>query len=468
MLPLTMLIAAVISIPLGILAATRRGSWLDRVAGGAAVFGVAAPSFCIALFILLVLVWMFGWLPPLDVSLEQLFWSALVLGIFSGALMIRVIRSSIVEVLDREAIGPPGPGSGPPVGACLVRCLGNVLISGPALFGGFLAGAVVVELMFLVPGIGLLLINAVFRGDFPVVQGVVMVAAAMVVIVLVISLVAGFLLRQLEPGAAARSAGEVPVRAADTGPETPSPSGPWRMPWVSLVVLGILILASLFAPFIAPHDPMQISMENRLSPPGGGHPLGTDPLGRDILSRLIYGARTSLGVALLTLIPVGVVGGGLGLVSGYLGGRADAIIMGATDNILAFPLIFLAILVMAALGPSFWTVAMAVTLVLWPRVARATRDEVMAVRTGGHLNPFRAFNAVMALLTLHIGLAILLEATLSFLGVGMPPPAPSWGSMLAAGREYLIATPWLAVFPGLALAGVTVALLASPFRWWKI
>ena len=116
MLPLTMLIAAVISIPLGILAATRRGSWLDRVAGGAAVFGVAAPSFCIALFILLVLVWMFGWLPPLDVSLEQLFWSALVLGIFSGALMIRVIRSSIVEVLDREAIGPPGPGSGPPVG----------------------------------------------------------------------------------------------------------------------------------------------------------------------------------------------------------------------------------------------------------------------------------------------------------------------------------------------------------------
>ena len=461
MLPITMLIAGVISIPLGILAATHRRSDLDRAVGGAAVFGFGVPSICLAIFVILVLVWLFGWLPPLSVGLRQLFWPAFVLGILSGSVMIRVIRSSIVEVLDREAMDLPGFDSGPPVGACLVSCLGNVLISAPALFGGFLAGAVVVEIVFVVPGIGRLLIEAALRNDFPIVEGVVMVAAGMMAIVLGFSLIAGLLVRCLEPRAPPESASDRYAYVADTVPETSFASGPWRVPWVSLIVLGILILTAIVAPIIAPFDPHQASPAHWLASPGDGHLLGTDHIGRDVLSRLIYGARTSLSLALLTLIPVGVVGGGLGLVSAYAGGKMDAIIMGAVDNMLAFPLILLAILALMAWGPGFGTVAIAVSLALWPKVARVTRDEVTALKTGINLHPSRVFNAVMALLTLHIGLAILLEATLRFLGVGAPTPQPSWGSMLAASRSYLIIAPQLVIFSGLALTVVTVALLAS-------
>lgn len=471
LLPLTMFFAAAISIPLGILAAARRGSWFDRVAGGAAAFGVGAPSFWVALILLSVFVLSLRWFPtpPLGGGgLQHLILPSLVLGMLSGAVLIRVIRSSIVEVLDRPAIGPTGLDSEPPVAACLARCLGNLLIWTPALFGGFLAGAVVVELVFLIPGIGILLAQAVIQRDFPVVEGVVMAVAGMMAIVLGLSLAAGFLVRWLESEAATRSDSEVSARPWDTSQETPSPSVPLRVPWVAVVVLVILILAAVFAPLIAPHDPLQTSEANRLLSPGDGHPLGADKLGRDILSRLIYGARTGLAVALLSLIPVGVVGGGLGLVSAYAGGKADTIIMGAVDNILAFPLILVAVLAMAALGSGTLNIVVAATLALWPKVARVTRDEATALKAGGNLDPPRVFSAVMTLLTLHVGLAILLEATLSFLGVGTPQPQPSWGSMLAEARELLLVAPRLVVFPGLALTVVTVALLASPFRWWKI
>ena len=458
LLSLTMILAVAVSIPVGVLAAARRGSLIDRVVGRAAVLGVGVPGFWLALMLVLVL------RPSWGSPMSELVLPSLVLATFTGAVMVRIIRSSIVEVLDGEDNGS-SLGNGLPAGACLLRCFGNLLIWAPALFGGFLAGAIVVETVFLVPGIGWLAVNAVHGRDYPVIQGVAMAAAGMAVIVLGFSLVASLLLRRLEARAAARPASGQSVGTEDINPPM---SIARKVPWVPLTVIGFLLVVAVLAPIMAAHDPLQVSVSDRLSSPGAGNLLGTDVLGRDILSRLLYGTRASLAVALLSLIPVAVVGGGLGLLSGYVGGKFDTIITGALDNIPAFPLLLFAILVTVAFGPGLMSLVIAVTLVLWPRNARAVRDEVAALKASGDFSLSIAINPIIALLTLHFGLSILMEATLSFLNLGIQPATPSWGSMMAESIQDIRAAPWVAIFPGLALTAVTVTMIASPFRWSKI
>ena len=422
------------------------------------MLGVGVPSFWLALMLVLVL------RPSRDGPMSELVLPSLVLATFTGAVMVRIIRSSIVEVLDGEDNGS-SLGNGLPAGACLLRCLGNFLIWAPALFGGFLAGAIVVETVFGVPGIGRLTVSAVHVRDYPVIQGVAMAAAGMAVIVLGFSLVASLLLRGLEARAAARPASGQSVGTEDINPPM---SIARKVPWVPLTVIGFLLVVAVLAPIMATHDPHQLSIVDRLSSPGAGNLLGTDVLGRDILSRLLYGTRSSLAVALLSLIPVAVLGGGLGLLSGYAGGNVDKVITGALDNIPAFPLLLFAILVTVAFGPGLMSLVIAVTLVLWPRIARAVRDEVAALKASGDFSLSIAINPIIALLTLHFGMSILMEATLSFLELGIQPATPSWGSMMAESMQDIQAAPWVAIFPGLALTAVTITMIASPFRWSKI
>ncbi len=458
LLPLTMILTAAVSIPVGVLAAARRGSLIDRVVGRAAVLGVGVPSFWLALMLVLVL------RPSWGSPMSELVLPSLVLATFTGAVMVRIIRSSIVEVLDGEDNGS-SLGNGLPAGACLLRCLGNLLIWAPALFGGFLAGAILVETVFGAPGIGWLTVNAVHTRDYPVLQGVATAAAGMAVIVLGFSLVASLLLRRLEARAAARPASGQSVGTEDINPPM---SIARKVPWVPLTVIGFLLVVAVLAPIMATHDPLQVSIVDSLSSPEAGHLLGTDVLGRDILSRLLYGTRSSLAVALLSLIPVAVLGGGLGLLSGYVGGKFDTIITGALDNIPAFPLLLFAILVTVAFGPGLMSLVIAVTLVLWPKIARAVRDEVAALKARGDFSLSIALNPIIALLTLHFGMSILMEATLSFLDLGIQPDTPSWGSMMAESMQDIQAAPWVAIFPGLALTAVTVTMIVSPFRWSKI
>ena len=458
LLPLTMILAAAVSIPVGVLAAARRGSLIDRVVRGAAVLGVGVPGFWLALMLVLVL------RPSWGGPMSELVLPSLVLATLAGAVMVRIIRSSIVEVLDSEDNGS-SRGNGLPVRACLVRGFGNFLIWAPALFGGFLAGAILVETVFGAPGIGRLAVSAAQTRDYPGLQGVATAAAGMAVIVLGFSLVASLLLRRLEARAAARPASGQSVGTEDINPPM---SIARKVPWVPLTVIGFLLVVAVLAPIMATHDPLQVSVSDSLSSPGAGHLLGTDVLGRDILSRLLYGTRSSLAVALLSLIPVAVVGGGLGLLSGYAGGNVDKVITGALDNIPAFPLLLFAILVTVAFGPGLLSLVIAVTLVLWPRIARAVRDEVAALKARGDFSLSVAINPIIALLTLHFGLSILMEATLSFLELGIQRPTPSWGSMMAESMQDIQAAPWVAIFPGLALTAVTVTMIASPFRWSKI
>ena len=204
------------------------------------------------------------------------------------------------------------------------------------------------------------------------------------------------------------------------------------------------------------------------------HLLGTDRLGRDIWSRIIVGARPSFVVALVTIAVGGVLGTCIGLVAGYFGGRVDAIVMRFADSAISFPLILLALLLAAVIGPGILTVVVAISLLLWARLARLIRGEVLSLkerdfvalaRVAGvpwwrillvHVLP-NVLNLVVVLLTLDLGLVIGVEATLSFLGAGIPPPTPTWGQMVADGRTYVATAWWLSLFPGIAIALVILS-----------
>jgi peptide/nickel transport system permease protein len=241
-----------------------------------------------------------------------------------------------------------------------------------------------------------------------------------------------------------------------------------RSALAGLIVVCILVLSAIFAPWLTPYDPYQVSLDNRLQPPGGAHILGTDELGRDILSRLFYGARVSLWVGIVTVAASGLIGVSGGLVAGYLGGYWDAVIMRVVDVFLAFPVILLAIAIVAVRGPGLNNVLIALALVYWTAYARVARGVVLtlreeeytwAARTLGasplrimvrHLLP-NAIAPLVVLASLGMGNAILAEAALSFLGLGIQPPEASWGSMLNFGMQFLRDASFLSTMPGLAI-----------------
>jgi peptide/nickel transport system permease protein len=254
-----------------------------------------------------------------------------------------------------------------------------------------------------------------------------------------------------------------------------------RLPFVPSFILFAFIVLAIFADVIAPHNPYETSLRTRFRPPvweeagGWDHPLGTDHLGRDVMTRVIYGARISLAAGVLTVLLAGFVGAAIGLLSGFHGGRIDAVLMRAADSILAFPIILFAMILAVTMGPSFFNVITAIAIVLWARYARVVRGEVLSLKerdfvaqariTGCsalriivvHLFP-NTLNTLIVLLTLQIGYVILVEASLSFLGAGIPPPTPAWGSMVSEGRDYITRAWWVSFFPGGAIMAIVLSL----------
>jgi len=250
----------------------------------------------------------------------------------------------------------------------------------------------------------------------------------------------------------------------------------WQSPLacVGALIVSFVIVAALAAPLLATTDPIDQDLTVVLKPPFWGadgsfrHPLGTDHLGRDVYSRLVYGAQISLTISVLAALLGAAVGVAAGLVAGYLGGRLDALIMRIVDLNLAFPLILLALAVVALLGASLKNLVIVMSITTWMIYARVVRglslslrqqEFVQAVRALGardariiarHLLP-NVFAPVMVIWTLEVARVILMESALSFLGLGVPPPTPTWGRMLAEGRDYLTVAGWIAVFPGIAI-----------------
>lgn len=249
-----------------------------------------------------------------------------------------------------------------------------------------------------------------------------------------------------------------------------------RVAVAGLVAAGVLMVLALLAPLLAPFDPVvQGELETaRLAAPGGPHLLGTDQFARDVLSRLLYGARVSLAIGLLAVTISISLGTALGAVAGWAGGWLDTVVMRTADLVLAFPRLVLLILVVALFQPSIGLVILLLGLTQWPLVARMVRGEVMALREREFVEAGRALgfsgprilvrhvlpNAmapVIVAATLGIGDAIILEAGLSFLGLGVQSPTASWGGMVAEGRNYLLGAWWLATFPGLAIVITVLA-----------
>lgn len=254
-----------------------------------------------------------------------------------------------------------------------------------------------------------------------------------------------------------------------------------RLGLVAVVVLALMVLIAVFAPLIAPYDPGAQDLLVRLRPPAwtaagdSSHLLGTDQLGRDILSRLFYGARISLLVGACAALLAGVVGSVIGLVAGFLGGWFDRILMRLADIQLAFPSILLALAIVGFLGSGLWYVVLVLGFTGWVSYARVIRSEVLSLRTRDYVTEARAIGVgdltimrrhllpnVMAPLatigTLHVAAAIVAEASLSYLGLGVPKQTVTWGGMLSDGQLYLGTSWWVAVFPGLALMITALAV----------
>jgi peptide/nickel transport system permease protein len=295
------------------------------------------------------------------------------------------------------------------------------------------------------------------------------------------------------------------VDTVDTGASTTSsPSrGPQRQstgarsPWLNTLralsrdptaVLGgvvflLIVFAALGAPQVAPYDPLQVHVRDRLQLPSTSYLLGTDELGRDLLSRIIYGARVSLAVGTVAVLIGGIAGVTLGLIGGFFGGGVDAIIMRCMDAVLAFPAIILALAIISALGPSPANAMIAIGIVTIPSFARITRGSLLSLKEKEFVEASRASGATSGYLMFRVLLpntlspilvqcsiafatAILTEAALSFLGLGVQPPTPSWGSMLDFGRKYLSQTPWYSVSAGAAifLAVLSLNVLGDGLR----
>jgi len=259
----------------------------------------------------------------------------------------------------------------------------------------------------------------------------------------------------------------------------PAPSR--ELPWFPGAILAALVLTAVFAPYLAPQSPTEGDITQKLIPPvwmergEGRHPLGTDRFGRDVLSRVIYGSRISLVVSLLAIGLSGTFGTALGLISGYRGGFTDSLLMRFTDIGLSLPTILIAVVLVAVSEPSFRNVVLVISLLLWPRFARQIRGETLGIKEqdfvalavvagrsstwiiSRHIFP-NVVPTLLVISTLQVGYVILLEGTLSFLGVGVPPPNPAWGLMIADGRGFLATAWWITLFPGGAMLLTVLAV----------
>ncbi|TSD90457.1 ABC transporter permease [Mycobacterium sp. KBS0706] len=243
---------------------------------------------------------------------------------------------------------------------------------------------------------------------------------------------------------------------------------------LGLVILLVILVMAVFAPLIATHDIYAQDLAIRLQPPSAAHILGTDELGRDVFSRIVFGARITLYIAVLTALIVAPIGLLIGTTSGYLGGWVDIVLMRVVDIFLAFPSLVLALAFVAALGPGIQNAIIAISLAAWPPIARLARAETLSIRSSDYIAAVRLQGAsslriilshvvpmclpsVVVRITLNMAAIILTAAGLGFLGLGAQPPSPEWGAMLSSGREFVLTSWWIAAIPGCAILLTSLA-----------
>ena len=238
--------------------------------------------------------------------------------------------------------------------------------------------------------------------------------------------------------------------------------------FVGAIIIICTVLAAIFAPWISPYDPREQNIKEKLSSPSAKHLLGMDHYGRDILSRILWGARTSLTIAIGSILLGGTVGTILGTLAGYKGGYWDSVMTRITDILMSFPLLIFGIIIIVALGPNWINTIYAIAITMVPRFIRFSRGPTLSVKEFDYIQATKALGAsdlrivirhilpnimgpVVVMATFYLASAIIIESALSFLGIGVQPPRASWGRMIDAGLMYLTVSPWLTIFPGLAI-----------------
>lgn len=237
---------------------------------------------------------------------------------------------------------------------------------------------------------------------------------------------------------------------------------------VGLVIIAVLLFTAIFASVLAPYDPFKVETHKRLKPPSGEHLLGTDDMGRDILSRILYGSRISIMVGVVVVAISLSIGVPLGAISGYFGGKIDSTLMRITDIFLGLPSLILALAIAAALGRGIMNTMIAISITWWPWYARLVRGQTLSIREMGYIEAARAsggssfriilthvlpncISPIIVTASMDMGYTILAAASLGFIGLGAQPPSPEWGLMISIGRTYMMDYPWVATFPGLAI-----------------
>lgn len=272
--------------------------------------------------------------------------------------------------------------------------------------------------------------------------------------------------------------------AADPAPARPTPTAPRAraatskardLPWFAIVIIGLIIIAAVFAPLLTSYNPTNTALTDALLPPGHAHLLGTDQLGRDYFARLLFGARISLIVMIVGLAAAGIIGLVIGIVAGFVGGVVDAILMRLTDAFMGLPTILIALVFVESVGEGLKTVIIALAIVGWSPFARIIRSEVLSLRERQYVALARiagcgevrimfkhilpnVFNTFVVIGSLQASKFVLAEASLSFLGAGVPPPTPTWGNMISDGLPYMTSAWWMTVVPGIALVALVFAM----------
>ena len=489
---LALLFSTSIGIPLGVISAVHQGTRLDYVLRVVSLSGLSLPSFWLGLLILMASVSLFGSMPIFNPNPRT--WTeafaiycvpAMAVGFRSAALTMRITRSSMLEVLRQDYIRTARAKGASEASVNYRHALKNAILPVITVIGieaAFLIGGLIVtETVFNIPGVARFLVEALRWRDYPIVQNLVMLIA---VVVVVRELHRRHALCRDRSAHPLHGLGDISLAVVNYDSELKRAGADATHGWrrltflaqrymlgtVGLIIMVLFVWVAISANLISRFDPLSVDSAHRLSPPDWRHWMGTDSFGRDVWSRIIHGARISLAVGIGSTALGSSLGVIIGLASGYLSGWVDLVFQRVTDILQALPLLVLALVMTAALGPSLPNVIIAIAIPLIPTVARVIRANTLALRELPFVEAAKSIGMsetrialrhvlpntmapLIVLATAQLGSTILTEASLSFLGLGIPEPYPSWGRMLSeSAAEYVRVAPWLVIFPGVAIS----------------